>query len=62
MKIPHKREYQQIAFTHSSDIGYEDFMSLDKKCSAKPYSILVIDTTLAWDNLLRFRKNLLERI
>ena len=33
-----------------------------KKCTANPYSFLVIDTTLASDNSSRFRKNLLERI
>ena len=27
-----------------------------KKCTAKPYAFLVIDTTLASDNPLRFRK------
>ena len=62
MKIPNKRELQQIAFNHSSDIDFQDFMNLYKKCTAKPYSFLVIDTTLASDNSLRFRKNLLERI
>ena len=30
--------------------------------SGKPYSFLVIDTTLASDNPLRFRKTVLERI
>ena len=37
-------------------------MNIYKKCTAKPYSFLVTDTTLASDNPLRFRKNLLERI
>ena len=37
-------------------------MNLYKKCPAKPYSFLVINATLASDNALRFRKNLLERI
>ena len=37
-------------------------MNLYKKCTAEPYSFLAIDTTLASDNSLRFRKNLLERI
>ena len=37
-------------------------MNIYKKCPAKPYSFLVTDTTLASDNPLRFRKNLLERI
>ena len=31
MKIPNKRELQQIAFNHSSDIGFQDFMNLYKK-------------------------------
>ena len=61
MKIPNKRELQQIAFNHSSDIDFQDFMNLYKKCTAKPYSFLVIDATLASDNPFRFRKNLLER-
>ena len=60
MKIPNKRELQQIAFNHSSDIDFQDFMNLYKKCTAKPYIFLGIDTTLASDNLLRFRKNLFE--
>ena len=37
-------------------------MNLYKKCTAKPYSILVIYVTLASDNPLCFRKNLAERI
>ena len=46
MKIPNKRELQQIAFNHSSDIDFQDFMNLYKKSTAEPYSFLVIDTTL----------------
>ena len=61
MKIPNKRELQQIAFNHSSDIDFQDFMNLYKKCTAKPYSFFVICTTVASDNSSRFRKNLLER-
>ena len=56
MKITNKRELQQIAFNHSSDIDFQDFMNLYKKCTAKPYSFLVIDITPASDNSLRFRK------
>ena len=37
-------------------------MNLQKTCTAKPYSFLVIVATLASDNPPRFRKNLLERI
>ena len=59
MKIPNKRELQQIAFNPSSDINFQDFMNLYKKCIAKPY-FLVIHATLASDNLLRFRKTLLD--
>ena len=43
-------------------IDLQDFINLYKTCTVKPYSFLVIDTTLASDNLLRFRKNLLEII
>ena len=46
MKIPNKRELQQIAFNHSSDLDFEDFMDLYKKCTAKPYSFLEINSTL----------------
>ena len=60
MKIQNKRERQQIAFNHLSDIDFQDFMNLHKKCTSKSYSFLVIDTTLASDNSLCFRKNLLE--
>ena len=62
MKIPSKQKLQQIAFNHSSDIDFEDFMSFYKKCTGKSHSFLVIDVTLASDNPLRFKKNLLERI
>ena len=62
MKIPNKRELQQIAFNHSSDIDFQDFMNLYKKCTAKPYSFLVIDSTCALDNFSRFIENLLETI
>ena len=59
MKIPN---IQQIAFNQSSDIDFRDFMNLYKKWTAKPYSLLVIDVTVASDNCSRFRDNLLERI
>ena len=31
MKIPNKRELQQIALTHSSDIDFKDFMKIYKR-------------------------------
>ena len=59
MKIPNKQKLQQIAFNHSSDIDFEDFMNLYQKCTAKPDTFLVFDTILASDNPLSFRHNLL---
>ena len=59
MKISSKREPQQIALNHSSDIESKDFMNIYKKCTTQPYSFLVNDTTLPSDDPLRFRKNLL---
>ena len=50
MKIPNKRELQQIALNHSSDIEFKDFINAYKKCTDKGYSFLVNDTTLASDN------------
>ena len=58
MKIPNKRELQQIALNHSSDINSKDFIKIYKKYTAEPYSFLVIDTTLPSDNLSRLRKNI----
>ena len=58
MKIPNKRELQKIVFNYSSDIESQDLMNLYKKCTAKPYSFLVINTTLTSNNSLHFRKNL----
>ena len=55
MKIPNKRELQQIDLNHSSDIDFKDFR-IYKICTAEPYSFLVNDTTLASDDPLRFRK------
>ena len=58
MKIPNKRELQQIAINYSSDINTKDFIEIYRKCTDKQYSFLVIDTTLSSNNLLIFRKNL----
>ena len=46
MKILNKRKLQQIVLNHSSDIDFEDFMNLYKLSTVKPYSFLVINTTL----------------
>ena len=42
MKILNKRELQQIAINHSSDITTEDFVNIYRKCTAEPYSFLLI--------------------
>ena len=35
MKIPIKRELQQIVFNHSLDIDFQGFLNLYKKCTKK---------------------------
>ena len=50
MRIPNKGELQQIALNHSSDIDFNDFMKIYKKCTKEPYSFLVNDTTLQPSN------------
>ena len=60
IKIPNKRELQQIALNHPSDIDFKDFIKIYKKYTAEPYSFLVNGTILPSDNPLRFGKNLLK--
>ena len=48
-KILSKRELQQIAINHLSDISTEDFVNIYRKCTAEPSSFFVNDTTLASD-------------
>ena len=43
MKIPNKRELQEIALNQSSDIDFKDFLKIYQKCTAEPYSSLVND-------------------
>ena len=38
MKIPNKKELQQIAFNHSSNNDFQDFLNLYKKGTAEPHS------------------------
>ena len=60
VKIPNKRELQQINLNHSSDVDSNDFMKIYKKCTPEPYSFLVNHATLPSDDPLKFRNNLLE--
>ena len=59
MKIPNKRELQQIASSHLSDVEFKDFIKLYKDYTKEPFSFLLNNTTLSSDNPLRFRINLL---
>ena len=58
VKIPNKRELQQIALNHSSDISSDDFINIYKKYTVKQYFFAVNDIILVSDNPLQFRKNL----
>ena len=60
MKIPNERELQQTALNYSSDIDFNGFIRIYKKCTAEPYSFLVNDTSLPSENPLRFRKNIFK--
>ena len=57
MKIHNERELQNIAFNHSADIDYKDFLKIYRNCTHEPYSFLTIDTALPVDNPMRFRNN-----
>ena len=61
MKVPNKKELQQIASNHLYDIDFKELMKLYQHYIKKPYSSLVNDTTLSSGNLLRFRKNLVRK-
>ena len=39
MKIPNKSKLQQIALSRSSQIYFEDFVNVYKKCSGKLHSL-----------------------
>ena len=58
MKIPNKREFQQIASNHSSGNDFKDLIKLYKGYTKEPFSFLVNDTMLPSCYPLRFRKNL----
>ena len=62
MRFPNKRELQQTAFNHWSDINFHDLMNSYERCTTKPYTFLLIDASLTLDNSSNFKKNVLERI
>ena len=49
-KISNKKELQQIAINHSSDVNTKDFTNIFRNYTAEPYSFFVIDTTLPSNN------------
>ena len=59
-KIKNKRELQQIAINHSSDISTKYFINIHRDCPAEPYSLLLNDATLPSDDPFRFRKILFK--
>ena len=62
MKIPDKRELQQIVFKHLPNTDFQYLIKFYRKYTTKLHSFLVINTTLSSDTSSCFRKNLLERI
>ena len=52
MKIPNKRELQQITINHSSSFDFDDFKRLSRKCTAVSYLFSVISTFLTSDNAI----------
>ena len=55
MKIHNRRELQQIGINHSADIDYKIFLKIYRNCTKE--SFLIINTTLAANDPMRFRKN-----
>ena len=49
MKTPIKKELQQIAPNHSSDIKFKDLIKLYKDYATQPYLLLMNNTTLPLD-------------
>ena len=56
MKIPNRKELQNNQFNHLPDIDLKEFINLYKIYTGEKYIFLVIDATLASDNLLRFKE------
>ena len=59
LKIPNKREPQQLSSTYLSDNEFNHFKKCYKDYTKEPNSFLVNDTIFLSDNPLRCRKDLL---
>ena len=57
MKIQSRKEFQNIAPENSGDINFKDFLKTYKDYTSKPYSCMIIDTTVPSGNPMRLRKN-----
>ena len=44
-KLNNRRELQNIAIDHSTDIDYKDFIKIFRVCTKEPFNFLTIDTT-----------------
>ena len=55
MKINNRKELQNIAINHSTDIDYQDFIEIYRECTKEPFNFLTKGTTLPASDPLRFR-------
>ena len=56
MKIQSKIELQNTAQENSGDIDFKDFFKIYKDYTSKPYSCMIINTTVPSGHPMRFRK------
>ena len=59
ININNKRELGNIAWNHSADIDYKNFVKIYRERTKEPFSFLTIDATLPASDRLKFRKNFL---
>ena len=50
MKIPNKREFQQVVSNHPPEIQFKDIMKLYKDYIKRPFSFLAKDTALPFNS------------
>ena len=55
IEISNKRELKNIAFNHSADIDYKDFVRIYRDCTKEPFFFLTIYTTLPASDPLKLR-------
>ena len=56
MKINNRKELQNIAINHPTDIDYKDFLKINRECTRKLYFFLTNDTIYQQMILLRLEK------